>query len=158
MIQLSCPYCRAPTRIADASLVYGKPGFGRVLVCTAYPGCDAYVGLHADRTDGKGSLAKGPLRRMRRRCHELFDPLWMRETPFRRKDLYFAAAKFFKVTDFHIGHLDESAAQDFIERFPAFRAALDRKAKRLGLAPSPSPASKPARARGQASTATAAPA
>jgi hypothetical protein len=77
MIQLRCPYCGSATKVADASVVYGKPGFGRVLVCTSYPACDAYVGIHADRTDGKGSLAKGPLRRMRRKCHDLFDPLWV---------------------------------------------------------------------------------
>lgn len=130
MIQLTCPYCRAATRIADASVVYGRPGFGRVLMCSRYPSCDAYVGIHADRTDGKGSLARGPLRRLRRKCHDLFDPLWQGESPLHRQDVYRAAAKFFKVQEFHIGHLREEAAQEFIERFPAFKAWLQRSSSR----------------------------
>ncbi len=129
MIQLTCPYCSAPTRIADASVVYRKPGFGRVLICTRYPTCDAYVGIHSDRTDGKGSLARGPLRRMRRKCHGLLDPLWQ-GAQMPRQDVYRAAARFFRVCEFHVGHLDEAAAQDFIDRFPAFKAWLERSAAR----------------------------
>lgn len=140
MIQLNCPYCKSPTRIVDAAVVYGRSGFGRLLICTGYPGCDAYVSIHSDRTDGKGSLARGPLRRLRRKCHELFDPLWERDTPLHRQQLYRAAAKFFHLTEFHIGHLDETAAQKFIEQFPTFRARLMKRIERQArLAPASLP-------------------
>lgn len=130
MIQLNCPYCNSPTRIVDAAVVYGRSDFGRLLMCSGYPACDAYVGLHSDKTDGKGSLARGPLRRLRRECHELFDTLWERETPLHRQQLYRAASKFFQVREFHIGHLDETTAQKFIEQFPAFRAWLVKRIER----------------------------
>jgi hypothetical protein len=137
MIQLTCPYCRAPTRIADASVVYGRLGYGRVLMCSSYPSCDAYVGIHSDRTDGKGSLARGPLRRMRRKCHDLLDPLWQGESPLHRQDVYRAAARYFKVDLFHIGHLREEAALEFIERFPAFKAWLQRSTSRRSRSKAP---------------------
>jgi hypothetical protein len=137
VIQLTCPYCSAPTRIADASVVYRRPGYGRVLMCSSYPSCDAYVGIHSDRTDGKGSLARGPLRRMRRKCHDLFDPLWHGESPRHRQDVYRAAARYFKVSDFHIGHLREEAAREFIERFPAFKAWFQRSSSRRSRSTAP---------------------
>lgn len=130
MIQLNCPYCKAPTRIVDAQVVYRRPGFGRLLICSTYPACDAYVGLHSDRTDAKGSLARGPLRRLRRKCHDLFDPLWEHETPLHRWQAYEAAAKYLGLPVFHIGELDECAAKKFIAEFPAFRAWLLRRIQR----------------------------
>lgn len=130
MIQLRCPYCKSPTQVSDASVVYRKPGFGRLLICTGYPSCDAYVGMHEGRSDAKGTLAKGPLRRLRRRCHDLLDPLWQVELPLHRRQLYQEASRFFGVREFHVGHLNEAGCEDFLERFESFKAWLHQRVKR----------------------------
>lgn len=133
-MQLHCPYCGSATQIADASRVYRKPGYGRVLLCSAYPACDAYVGMHEGRCDAKGSLARGPLRRLRRQCHALFDPLWQSVLPLHRRQVYEEASQFFKVRHFHVGHLDEAGCQDFLQRFPEFERWLMRRVDRRARA------------------------
>ena len=70
-----CPYCQSPTKYADSAIVYGK-SYGRILICTAYPKCDAFVGCHKDSGLPKGTLANGRLRDARKRAHAAFDALW----------------------------------------------------------------------------------
>ena len=38
--------------------------------------CDAYVGCHGNTWESKGTLANLQLRRLRSKCHGVFDPRW----------------------------------------------------------------------------------
>ena len=75
-----CPYCRERAILCDAMAVYGPAYEGRfnVWVCSNYPSCDAYVGVHANSPDAApmGSLANPALRKLRRQTGEAFAALW----------------------------------------------------------------------------------
>lgn len=44
---IRCPYYGGTAILRDASFVYGKKSYGgKVYVCSNYPRCDAYVGVH----------------------------------------------------------------------------------------------------------------
>jgi hypothetical protein len=85
-----CPYCGAPTEIQPATRVYGDAGkaWGLVLVCSKYPVCDAYVGIHKHTHIPKGTLADHKLRYWRKRAHIEFDKLWSRGNPDSRRAAY----------------------------------------------------------------------
>lgn len=72
----------------DASYVYKENAFDKYLyVCSGYPECDAYVGVHAGSLRPKGSLANGDLRHKRIETHRLFDAIW-KNGIFSRKEAY----------------------------------------------------------------------
>lgn len=75
-----CPYCQADAVLCDASAVYGPTYAGKfnMWVCANYPDCDSYVGCHKDSADAKplGTMANAELRKLRKRIHAMFDPLW----------------------------------------------------------------------------------
>lgn len=76
----SCPYCHAAARLVTGDVIY--PDVVTATVAEALfwqcEPCDAYVGTHrnSSRAAPFGSLANAELRKMRRRVHALFDPLW----------------------------------------------------------------------------------
>lgn len=77
--QRKCPYCGAPTRTRRARDIYhNQNARGKLLVCSRFPVCDSYVGIHANGAP-KGTLADKPLRRARMTAHAAFDPLWQSE-------------------------------------------------------------------------------
>ena len=45
-------------------------------MCSGYPECDSYVGVHAGTMKPKGTLANGDLRHKRIETHRLFDAIW----------------------------------------------------------------------------------
>ena len=55
---IRCPYCGGTAILRDASFVYGEKSYGgKVYVCSNYPKCDAYVGVHPGTRIPKGTLA-----------------------------------------------------------------------------------------------------
>lgn len=67
---IRCPYCGSPAILKDASYVYGNNSFrGKVYVCSRYPDCDSYVGVHQGSLLPKGSLAGPVLRKKRVQAH-----------------------------------------------------------------------------------------
>lgn len=108
-----CPYCQSPTEFADSARVYGK-SYGRVLICSAYPRCDAFVGCHKDSGMPKGTLANKSLREARKRAHAAFDPLWLGEArAMRRSDAYrwLSEATGLPADSCHIGMMGEAECQ-----------------------------------------------
>lgn len=86
--KMKCPYCGRQAVLRDASYVYKEHAIEKLLyVCSGYPECDAYVGVHAGSMRPKGSLANGDLRHKRIETHRLFDALW-KNGIFSRKDAY----------------------------------------------------------------------
>lgn len=75
--RITCPYCGAHAVLQKGSFVYGigsKEEY--VYVCSNYPKCDAYVGVHAGTKNPKGTLANSELRNKRIKTHKVFDLLW----------------------------------------------------------------------------------
>ena len=56
---IRCPYCGSTAILKDASYVYGsKSKGGKVYVCSRYPECNSYVGVHPGTNIAKGTLLK----------------------------------------------------------------------------------------------------
>lgn len=67
-----CPYCGRRSVLRPAEYVYGEntiDAAARLYVCSGYPGCNAYVGVHDGTTKPMGSLANPELRNKRIRAH-----------------------------------------------------------------------------------------
>ena len=71
-----CPYCGGKTESARSSVIYRGRDYGKIILCTNWPECDAYVGCHKDTGLPKGSLANGKLRKARIKVHSILDPMW----------------------------------------------------------------------------------
>lgn len=101
-----CPYCRVEAKLHHRA-------HGRRWECPV-AGCDARVGVHRDSPRGAplGTLARAPLRLLRRQVHEAFDPLWRNQPPrfTSRRDAYAWLARFLGVLPArcHIGEFDEA--------------------------------------------------
>ena len=86
--EVKCPYCGRMAVLRDASYVYKDNALDKYLyICSGYPECDAYVGVHAGSLRPKGSLANGDLRHKRIETHRLFDAIW-KNGIFSRKEAY----------------------------------------------------------------------
>lgn len=75
-----CPICGTKGILVDSTAVYGnrfRKKDVNLWVCPNYPRCDAYVGVHPGTKIPLGTMADGPTRAARKRCHELLDLLWM---------------------------------------------------------------------------------
>lgn len=75
---IRCPYCGAQAALRPSSAVYGRkatPG-EYLYVCSRYPACDSYVGVHKKSMLPMGTLANGDLRNTRIRAHQSFDRIW----------------------------------------------------------------------------------
>lgn len=60
---IRCPYCGGTAILRDASFVYGTHSHGgQVYVCSHYPSCNSYVGVHPGTKIPKGTLANRELR------------------------------------------------------------------------------------------------
>ena len=74
---MKCPYCGHTAVLRDASYVYGEKAIEEHLyVCSRYPECNAYVGVHKGTLIPKGTLANGDLRHKRIEAHKAFSKLW----------------------------------------------------------------------------------
>jgi hypothetical protein len=72
-----CQDCGELSLLVGGDVVYPhRPDLAEKWFWLCAP-CDAYVGTHSGTTVALGTLAKAPLRRARRKLHDLLlDPLW----------------------------------------------------------------------------------
>ncbi len=71
---IKCPYCGSNAVLRNASYVYGDNAIpSRLYVCSNYPRCNSYVGVHEGTLTPKGTLANGELRHKRIEAHHIFD-------------------------------------------------------------------------------------
>ena len=92
---IRCPYCGGTAILRDASFVYGEKSYGgKVYVCSNYPKCDAYVGVHPGTRIPKGTLADQELRKKRMLAHQIFDQIWLRGILSRPDAYHWMADKF----------------------------------------------------------------
>ncbi|MBP3595289.1 MAG: hypothetical protein J6J44_12215 [Lachnospiraceae bacterium] len=114
---VKCPYCGRNAVLRSARYVYKDAAFEKNLyVCSGYPECDAYVGVHEGTQVPKGTLANGDLRHKRIEAHRLFDAIW-KNGVFSRKDAYRWMQDVFCLTDTqaHIGEFSEYRCDCLIE-------------------------------------------
>ncbi len=114
-----CQYCHATAILCDASAVYGEKfrGSFNLWVCANYPDCDSYVGIHKDQIEPQplGTMANPELRKLRKRVHALFDPLWKPGTAQQFKGRKARLQAYWWLTDalgitgkqFHTAYADE---------------------------------------------------
>lgn len=103
-IPTECPYCGSKVKYRDSKVIYRSKSYGMVYVCSKYPKCDAYVGVHSGYNIPLGTMANRELRELRKKCHRIFDRIWKegvmtrgetyhwlaRAMKRRRKDTHFA--------------------------------------------------------------------
>lgn len=114
---IRCPYCGSTAILRDASYVYGSNAFdGKVYVCSHYPACDSYVGVHQGTSLPKGSLANRTLRKKRIQAHQIFDQLW-RQGIFSRQEAYRWIADRFclQTRQAHIGNFSDYMCDQLIQ-------------------------------------------
>mgnify|MGYP001024368657 FL=1 len=105
---IRCPYCGSTAILKDASYVYGsKSKGGKVYVCSRYPECNSYVGVHPGTNIAKGTLADKQLRFKRIQAHQTFDQIWKNHI-LSKSDAYRWIADKFCLTakEAHIGEFD----------------------------------------------------
>lgn len=113
---IRCPYCGGPAILKDASYVYGDSSYGgKVYVCSRYPACDSYVGVHPGTVRPKGSLADSSLRKKRIRAHQIFDQLWQQGIFSRQESYRWLADKFcLEIHQAHIGKFSDYMCDQLI--------------------------------------------
>jgi len=107
--QLKCPYCGRHAILREASFVYQDRAIEKYLyVCSGYPECDSYVGVHAGTLNPKGTLADGDLRHKRILAHHMFDKIWKSQI-MSKKDAYCWIQDIFSLsrTQAHIGEFSD---------------------------------------------------
>ena len=85
--------------------VYGnKAKDGKLYVCSHFPQCNSYVGVHPGTTNAKGKLANKELRQKRIQAHRVFDQIWLNHI-FTKSEAYRWIADKFCLTakEAHIG-------------------------------------------------------
>ena len=100
-----CNICGGEVEYIPNKFIYGKPyGSGFCYHCCQ---CGAYVGTHKIRPqEAFGILANEEMRKMKMKCHDLFDKLW--NTPEQRQKCYkWLADKLnIPVSECHFGYFD----------------------------------------------------
>lgn len=92
---IRCPYCGGTAILRDASFVYGDHSKGgQVYVCSHYPACNSYVGVHAGTRLPKGTLANRELRQKRIQAHRIFDEIWRQGILTKPEAYHWIADKF----------------------------------------------------------------
>ena len=72
-----CPYCGSHAVLQKGRFVYGDASREEYLyVCSKYPMCNSYVGVHVGTKNPKGTLANPELRNKRIKAHKVFAQIW----------------------------------------------------------------------------------
>ena len=78
--RITCPYCGSRAILQKGSYVHGEKSKEEYLyVCSKYPKCNSYVGVHKGTKIAKGVLADPQLRHKRICAHRIFDTIWKRK-------------------------------------------------------------------------------
>ncbi len=116
MKPIICPYCHAVANLEDSSKVYGK-SYGPLYICSNFPKCNSFVGVHKNSNKPLGSLANEELRFWRKKAHSTLDPFWQNKT-IKRSEAYelVQTALGLPKEKAHIAMLDVDQCKRLIER------------------------------------------
>jgi ssDNA-binding Zn-finger/Zn-ribbon topoisomerase 1 len=115
--QIRCPHCGAIAVVRPAADIYGDPSnHGELYVCSNYPRCQSYVGIHPGTMIPMGTLANGDLRNLRIKAHRTFDRIWQNKI-MSRDSAYRWMADYFglRLQDAHIGMFGEYRCSELIK-------------------------------------------
>ena len=105
---LKCPYCGRTAVLRKASDIYEKALDEYLYVCSGYPECNSYVGVHSGTLRSKGTLANGDLRHNRIEAHRIFDSIWKHKIMTKQNAYCWMQDIFSLTTDqAHIGQFSE---------------------------------------------------
>lgn len=128
-MELICPYCDSIAVFESSTKVY-KKDYGMMYICSNYPECDAYVGVHKDTDIPLGRLADKELRVWKMKAHSVFDVLWKAKAIKMKKELgrkykkqyargeayaWLAKELGIKKKKCHIGMMDVQMCQQVVE-------------------------------------------
>ena len=109
--KLYCPYCGRMAVLRPAKHVYGSqnldPG-NYLYVCSGYPSCDSYIGVHKKTMRPMGTLANGDLRHKRIEAHRALNQV-VNSGIMKKKGIYIWLQNRFglREKDMHIGKFSE---------------------------------------------------
>lgn len=115
-----CPYCGQKAVIRPAEYVHGaqtiEPGT-KLYVCSGYPVCDAYVGVHKGSKRPYGTLANSALRNKRIRTHRELNKL-VQAGVMNKSEVYqwLAIQLNLPYSETHIGYFTEEMCDQAMER------------------------------------------
>lgn len=117
MITIVCPYCGSIAKLEDSDRIYNGKSYGLMYICSKYPTCDAYVGVHKGTDKPLGRLANPELRTWKKKCHALIDPLW-KTGKMTRQDVYKLIQTTMGMTseEAHVGKFDVEDCKKLIQR------------------------------------------
>lgn len=115
MKKILCPYCGAIAELRDSAIVYNGRSYGLIYLCSNWPTCDAYVGVHKGTSKPLGRLANAELREWKNRAHRAFDVLWKTKR-FTRSQAYHLASDILgkPFSETHIGMFDVQDCKDLV--------------------------------------------
>jgi hypothetical protein len=106
----TCNICGGEVVYTSNAVIYNgrEYGSGYCYLCLS---CGAYVGTHKPwPKEALGLLADEPMRKGKKMCHDLFDPMWKgaRDSRQKRANLYRWLAQEMDIPfeDCHFGHFD----------------------------------------------------
>lgn len=113
-----CPYCGRQSVLRSAEFVYGDNtiSVGSLLyVCSGYPVCKAYVGVHEGTKRPKGTLADSELRNKRIRAHHAIDRI-VKEGCMSKDGVYSWLSSRFNIPyeETHIGYFSDYLCEQVI--------------------------------------------
>jgi len=131
----SAPRKPGESRLKVVCLTCGKPGLYAAKgpnnvpawLCSAYPGCDSYVGCEKGTERALGSPAGPEVRAARVAAHRWIDRLWRNKTSPTRKEVYQVVSQVLGVRNFHIARADLNGLQ----RLETRRLAIERTFERI---------------------------
>lgn len=117
-----CPYCGGKVLLRDSSLIYHGKSYGLIYICSNYPYCDAFVGVHKGTTKQLGTLADAPLRKLRIECHDAFDKLW-KDGKMKRPEAYHWLHEAMNLhrREAHIGKFDTKLCLKFLDIIKTYK-------------------------------------
>lgn len=120
-----CNLCGGKTILTSNSIIYGKQyGSGKCYYCTK---CGAFVGTHVPRpTIALGILSDENMRKMRKKCHHLFDSFW--HTSKERNQCYqrLAMALDIDITFCHFGYFDQEQLEKAYQVMLAWKSKKEK--------------------------------
>jgi hypothetical protein len=142
-----CPYCNSDIIYVDSIKIYRR-SHGMIYLCSDYPLCMSWVGVHPGTHYPLGRLANKELRKLKKIVHSWFDPIWKyllksniinpntNELFWKheaRNDTYkwLAFKMNIKIDDCHIGMFDIEQCKQAIEIIKSFYTLKLKKFKQL---------------------------
>lgn len=117
--KIKCPYCGRNAVLRESAYVYGKSNLvpdGRLYVCSGYPECNAYVGVHIGNGKPKGTLADSELRHKRILAHRALDQVWQQGIMTKSSTYIWLQNRLnLRKKDMHIGCFSEYFCKEVIK-------------------------------------------